>query len=61
MQSVLHQQKRHFLNEQDVYVELTFDALDVTSIMIRVKSPEAGAIVLFAGMMMIHYFYVVIV
>lgn len=31
------------------YVALTHDLLDVKGIMDRVRSPEAGAIVLFAG------------
>lgn len=37
------------LSEQDVYVSLTYDELDAKSIMDRVKSPKAGAVVLFAG------------
>ncbi|KAK4219101.1 molybdopterin synthase catalytic subunit [Rhypophila decipiens] len=35
--------------ESNCYVALTHDHLDVNSIMNRVKSPQAGAIVLFAG------------
>ena len=38
------------LSEQDVYVSLTYDELNAKSIMDRVKSPKAGAVVLFAGM-----------
>ncbi|KAM7209669.1 molybdopterin synthase [Naviculisporaceae sp. PSN 640] len=38
-----------FLQEDNCYVALTHDHLDVSSIMDRVRSPEAGAIVLFAG------------
>lgn len=37
------------LVEQDIYVSLTYDELDAKSIMDRVKSPKAGAVVLFAG------------
>lgn len=37
------------LNEDDCYVELTHDLLDVKATMDRVRSPKAGAIVLFAG------------
>lgn len=37
------------LDEPDVYVSLTYDELDAKSIMDRVKSPKAGAVVLFAG------------
>ena len=37
------------LVEQDMYVSLTYDELDAKSIMDRVKSPKAGAVVLFAG------------
>lgn len=37
------------LSEPDVYVSLTYDELNAKSIMDRVKSPKAGAVVLFAG------------
>nr|POE64159.1 molybdopterin synthase catalytic subunit [Quercus suber] len=37
------------LAEQDVYVSLTHDELDATAMLKRVKSPKAGAVVLFAG------------
>lgn len=37
------------LSEQDLYVSLTYDELDAKSIMDRVKSPKAGAVVLFSG------------
>ncbi|KAH7057398.1 Molybdopterin biosynthesis MoaE, partial [Macrophomina phaseolina] len=38
------------LREEDgIHVELTYDHLDVVSVMQRVKSPKAGAVVLFAG------------
>lgn len=45
---------RHFvgeksLTEDSVYVSLTFDPLDAAKHMARVKSPKAGAVVLFAG------------
>ncbi|KAF9632701.1 putative molybdenum cofactor synthesis protein 2b protein [Lasiodiplodia theobromae] len=35
--------------DEGVYVQLTEDHLDVSSVMARVKSPDAGAVVLFAG------------
>ncbi|KAL1583381.1 Molybdopterin synthase catalytic subunit [Cladosporium halotolerans] len=38
-----------FLSEEDVYVSLTYDELDAKAMMDRVKSPKAGAVVLFAG------------
>ena len=38
-----------FLLGEDCYVGLTNDHLDVGDIMSRVRSPKAGAIVLFAG------------
>jgi len=38
------------LSESDIYVSLTYDELNAKSIMDRVKSPKAGAVVLFAGM-----------
>ncbi|KAF5687413.1 molybdopterin synthase catalytic subunit [Fusarium denticulatum] len=37
------------LSEQDCYVALTHDHLNVQATMDRVRSPSAGAIVLFAG------------
>jgi molybdopterin synthase catalytic subunit len=37
------------LQEGSCYVALTHDHLDSTSMMDRVRSPKAGAIVLFAG------------
>lgn len=37
------------LAEQDLYVSLTYDELNAKSTMDRVKSPKAGAVVLFAG------------
>lgn len=37
------------LQDGDCYVALTHDHLDASSIMNRVRSPKAGAIVLFAG------------
>jgi hypothetical protein len=39
------------LTAQDgrIYVSLTYDPLDATQAMARVKSPKAGAVVLFAG------------
>jgi len=37
------------LHEQDVFVSLTYDELDAKTTMDRVKSPKAGAVVLFSG------------
>lgn len=37
------------LSSPDVYVSLTYDPLDAAAAMARVKSPKAGAVVLFAG------------
>ncbi|QDS68119.1 Molybdopterin synthase catalytic subunit [Venturia effusa] len=37
------------IEEENIHVEITHDHLDVNSIISRVKSPKAGAIVLFAG------------
>ena len=37
------------LQEDNCYVALTHDHLDYTSMVDRVRSPKAGAIVLFAG------------
>jgi molybdopterin synthase catalytic subunit len=37
------------LQEGDYYVALTHDCLDAKAMMDRVRSPKAGAIVLFAG------------
>lgn len=37
------------LSEGEIYVSLTYDELDATKVMARVKSPKAGAVVLFAG------------
>lgn len=37
------------LSSEDVYVSLTYDPLNSTAAMARVKSPKAGAVVLFAG------------
>ncbi|KAK5114663.1 hypothetical protein LTR62_002236 [Meristemomyces frigidus] len=38
-----------FLFEDNIYVSLTYDELDSTKAMGRVRSPKAGAVVLFAG------------
>ena len=38
------------LSSENVYVSLTYDPLDATAAMARVKSPKAGAVVLFAGL-----------
>ncbi|KAK4994886.1 hypothetical protein LTR66_005185 [Elasticomyces elasticus] len=37
------------IEEENLFVQLTHDRLDIPSIMARVKSPKAGAVVLFAG------------
>jgi hypothetical protein len=37
------------LGEVGIHVSLTYDVLDATKSMARVKSPKAGAVVLFAG------------
>lgn len=37
------------LEEDDIFVALTHDTLDAVTIMNKVRSPKAGAIVLFAG------------
>jgi hypothetical protein len=37
------------LDEQNVYVSLTYDELNAKTAMDRVKSPKAGAVVLFSG------------
>lgn len=36
--------------EDGIFVALTHDTLDAVAIMNKVRSPKAGAIVLFAGM-----------
>lgn len=38
------------LSDTNVFVSLTYDELDASKAMARVKSPKAGAVVLFAGM-----------
>ena len=37
------------LTDANIYVSLTYDPLDATAMLARVKSPKAGAVVLFAG------------
>ena len=37
------------LSEPYIYVSLTYDPLDTSAAMARVKSPKAGAVVVFAG------------
>jgi molybdopterin synthase catalytic subunit len=39
------------LSDDAIYVALTNDHLDAVTIMNKVRSPKAGAIVLFAGML----------
>ena len=46
--------------EDNLLVELTYDYLNVNASMNKVKSPKAGAIVIFAGMS-IHIYQVVCV
>ncbi|SMQ56325.1 unnamed protein product [Zymoseptoria tritici ST99CH_3D7] len=43
------------LTEPNIYVSLTYDPLDATAQMARVKSPQAGAVVLFAGTTRSHF------
>ena len=40
----------HCLQEENIYVEITHNTLDITPFVNKVRSPQAGAIVLFAGM-----------
>ena len=42
------------LDEQNVYVSLTYDELNAKTTMDRVKSPKAGAVVLFSGTVFHH-------
>jgi molybdopterin synthase catalytic subunit len=37
------------IEDANIHVEITYNHLDTTSIISKVKSPKAGAIVLFAG------------
>jgi molybdopterin synthase catalytic subunit len=37
------------LSEDNIHVSLTYDPLDSSTALARVKSPKAGAVVLFAG------------
>lgn len=39
----------HTLTEPNIHVALTHEPLDIPSTLNRIKSPKAGAIVLFAG------------
>lgn len=41
-------QTRSILDDK-ISVQLTYDLLDVTAALAKVKSPEAGAVVMFAG------------
>ena len=45
-------------DDDGIHVELTYDPLDAVSAMARVKSPKAGAVVLFAGMLEIRFSFV---
>jgi molybdopterin synthase catalytic subunit len=54
--SPVHEQQRRFSGERslvdaaaNLHVALTYEPLDAASHMARVKSPKAGAVVLFAG------------
>lgn len=38
-----------YLSAENLYVSLTYSALDASTALARVKSPKAGAVVLFAG------------
>lgn len=42
-------EESQYLEEDDIHVELTYAHLDVIAVMNRVRSPKAGAIVIFAG------------
>ena len=46
------------LSEPNVYVSLTYDPLNASAAMARVKSPKAGAVVLFAGMPPVPFTFV---
>ena len=39
----------HYIQEGGVFIELTHNHLEISAIMDRVRSPKAGAMVLFAG------------
>ncbi|KAI9703353.1 MAG: Molybdopterin synthase catalytic subunit [Candelina mexicana] len=39
----------HIISEPNIHIELTHSALDIPTVISHVKSPKAGAIVLFAG------------
>lgn len=41
------------LSEANIYVSLTYEPLDSNAALSRVKSPKAGAVVLFAGMQLL--------
>lgn len=44
------------LCEDNIYVSVTYDPLDASTSMARVKSPKAGAVALFAGTRTPSYF-----
>lgn len=43
------QQQQDFLSRENIHVELTSAPLCITKVMDRIRSPKAGALVLFAG------------
>lgn len=49
-----HNETQH-LEAEGVAVSLTYSELDIVSVVARVKSPKAGAIVLFAGCVSTSY------
>ena len=56
IKSSMAESKPFVIAKDNAHVELTHDTLDPVYIMNKVKSPQAGAIVLFAGM---SYFFLV--
>jgi hypothetical protein len=58
----LHEQQARFTGERtlsdasaNIHVALTYEPLDAASHMARVRSPKAGAVVLFAGRSFSHH------
>ena len=45
------------IEEDGCYIALTHDHLNVQAIMDRVRSPQVGAIVLFAGKMLMNFVF----
>jgi hypothetical protein len=62
----LHEQQQRFCGERtlidasaNIHVALTYEPLDAASHMARVRSPKAGAVVLFAGTLFHIVFFVI--